>query len=95
MTNPQSLNTQLANAVASIATQQDYLVQVRALTDQARSREISALNKVNDAQKHFDELVAMVKESAPKDTDWKRPVGLPDNAEMTGAVRVDCPVIGL
>ena len=73
----QSLNTQLANAVAAVASAQDYLGRMCGLTACARNRETDARNKVNEAQKHFDELVALVKKSAPRNTDWTRPVGVP------------------
>lgn len=72
-----SLNTQLANAVAAVASAQDNLLRMRELTNHARSNETDALNKVNEAQRHFDALVALVKKSALRDTDWRRPVGLP------------------
>lgn len=69
---PESLNTQLANAVAAVAVANDRLVHTSRLTDHARREETFARNKVNEAQKHFDDLVDMVKKSAPRDTDWKR-----------------------
>ena len=76
----QSLNTQLANAVAAVASAQDYLGRMCELTARARNEETDARNKVNEAQKHFDELVALVKKSAPRGTDWTRPVGVPIDA---------------
>ncbi len=76
----QSLNTQLANAVAAVASAQDYLGRMCELTARARNEEADARNKVNEAQKHFDELVALVKKSAPRGTDWTRPVGVPIDA---------------
>jgi chemotaxis regulatin CheY-phosphate phosphatase CheZ len=69
-----SLNTQLANAVADIARAQDNLERVAQLASEACKRETEALNEVNKAQKHFDALVAEVKKSAPRDTNWRRPV---------------------
>jgi len=33
--------------------------------------ETDALNRVNEAQKHFDSLVAQVKKSAPRGSDWR------------------------
>lgn len=66
-----SLNTQLANAVAAVASAQDYFLRMRELTAQAQRNETDALNKVNQAQRHFDALVAEVKKSAPRDTDWR------------------------
>ena len=78
--NSPSLNTQLANAVAAVASAQDYLAHMRELTGHARNNEADALNKVNEAQRHFDALVAEVKKSAPRETDWRRPVGQPVEA---------------
>lgn len=75
-----SLNTQLANAVAAVASAQDYYRRMHELANQARRDESAALNKVNEAQRHFDALVAEVKKSAPRDTDWRRPIGLPAGA---------------
>lgn len=73
-----SLNTQLANAVAALASAQDYYRRMHDLANQARREETAALNKVNEAQRHFDALVVEVRKSAPLDTDWRRPVGLPE-----------------
>lgn len=78
--NSPSLNTQLANAVAAVASAQDHLASMRELTAHARRNETHALNKVNEAQRHFDALVAEVKKSAPRETDWRRPVSLPAEA---------------
>lgn len=68
-----SLNTQLSNAVAAVASAQDHLTIMTQRVDAARREETDALNKVNEAQRHFDELVAMVKKSAPRNTEWRRP----------------------
>jgi hypothetical protein len=50
------------------------------LTARARRDETDARNKVNEAQKHFDELVALVRKSAPRDTDWTRHFVVPVDA---------------
>ena len=76
----QSLNTQLANAVAAVATAQDNLQRMTEIANSARREETDARNRVNEAQKHFDALVAEVKKSAPRDTCWRQPVGLPAGA---------------
>lgn len=73
-----SLNTQLANAVAALAQANDNLRHMQDLTQRAWREETDAINRVNEAQRLFDALVAEVKKSAPRDTDWKRPVGMPD-----------------
>lgn len=72
-----SLNTQLANAVAEVAAAQDQLAIMSDRMDRARREESIARNNVNAAQQHFDKLVAEVKKSAPRDTEWKRPLGIP------------------
>jgi len=72
-----SLNTQLANAVAEVARAQDHLRHMSDRVALARRDETDALNKANEAQRFFDALVAEVKKSAPRDTDWRRPAGQP------------------
>ena len=72
-----SLNTQLANAVVDVAAAQDHLRHMSDRVATARRDETDAMNKVNEAQRHFDALVAEVKKSAPRDTDWRRPASLP------------------
>ncbi len=67
-----SLNTQLADAVATVAQAHDYLNRMRDLHARALRDETDAINKVREAQQHFDALVAEVKKSAPRDTDWKK-----------------------
>jgi hypothetical protein len=66
-----NLNTQMANAIAAVATAQDYLDRMRKATAQARREEAIAVNRVNDAQRNFDALVAEVKKSAPIETHWQ------------------------
>ena len=68
-----SLNTLLADAVANVAVANDSLAKRRETTRAARIEEAAAINHANEMQKKFDELVMMVKKSAPHDTDWKRP----------------------
>lgn len=67
-----SLNTQLANAVADVAKAQDHLKRMTDRSAAARREEVDAINKVNEAQRHFDALVAEAKKTAPRDTDWRR-----------------------
>lgn len=77
---PLSLNDQLANAVAAVAVANDRLARTADITAQARREETAALNELNRAQKHFDDLVATVKKSAPHGSDWRRPASFPTNA---------------
>lgn len=74
----ESLNTQLANAVGALASANDRLARTRSVLDDARREECAAHNEVNSAQKRFDELVALVRKSAPINTDWRRPPGQPE-----------------
>lgn len=74
---PESLNTQLFNAVAAVAAANDRHARMREMTAQALREETAALNALNEAQARFDGLVAEVKKSAPRDSDWKRPRGVP------------------
>lgn len=67
-----SLNAMLADAVAACATANDLLVSRQAILAEAKRAETDAINRVNEAQKQFDELVALVKKEAPRDTDWQR-----------------------
>lgn len=70
-----SLNTQLADAVAAVAAvarAQDHLHQRMQQTASAQREETEAIKSVNEAQQHFDRLVAEVKKSAPRDTLWRR-----------------------
>ena len=72
MTEP-SLNQQLYNATAALAEANENLRLKRGAVDNARRGETHAMNAVNEAQKKFDALVALVKKGAPSDSDWKRP----------------------
>jgi len=76
-----SLDVQLSNAVAALAQAQDYLTRARVQVSRARSEETAAINRVNEAQRHFDALVAEVKKTAPSDTDWRRPAQQEGGAE--------------
>ena len=64
-----SLNAMLADAVAACATENDNLAQKRSFLSDASRAETEAINRVNEAQKQFDELVALVKKEAPRNTD--------------------------
>jgi len=67
-----SLNNDLANAVAALATANDRLRTAQARASSARGEETEATNAANEAQKSFDALVTMVKKTAPPGTDWTR-----------------------
>ena len=74
---PQSLNTQLANAVATVARANDYLARASEEAGKSRREEAAARIAVNEAQDQFDSLVALVKKTAPRDTVWRQMRGQP------------------
>lgn len=65
-----TVNTQLANAAARLHVANERLASASQRTYAARREETAALNEVNEAQKHFEELVAFVRGQAPRDTGW-------------------------
>lgn len=59
-----NLESELAEAVAQLRAAED--------REAMASRETTAWrNKVNEAQKKFDELVREIRATAPRSTDWK------------------------
>ena len=44
---------------------------------EASSDRTNAANRLNEAQKKFDAVIADMKKSAPRDSDWNRPKGYP------------------
>lgn len=72
-----SLNQLLYDAVCALAVANANHATAVRRTSEARSAECTALNAVHAAQKEFDRLTALVKAEAPRDSDWKRPPGMP------------------
>lgn len=70
-----SLNSLLAKAVDALHEATEFHQQKASAAQFARNEETNALNRVNEAQKKFDELVALVKKEAPRSSDWRRPPG--------------------
>lgn len=48
------------------------LAECTARSRDARNSETDALNRLNEAQKAFDEYVVALKKNAPTESDWKR-----------------------
>lgn len=69
--------TTLDEAIVELNKAVEEYVLCDRLLGEARSRHTSALNRVNKAQKQFDDLVFAVRKAAPRDTDWKRQPGVP------------------
>ncbi len=66
----QSLNQQMADAVSAFAAANDNLETARCYLSDARRQETDAIDRVNETQKKLDELIAVLKKEAPRDTDW-------------------------
>jgi hypothetical protein len=62
--------SELANELTEATVE---LIDAEKIESQARSVTCSAKNRVNKAQKVFDEFVDGMRKSAPRNTDWKRP----------------------
>ena len=75
--NVDPLNKQLYDAVADLARASDHHAVCANRVDEARAAETAAMNAVNEAQKRFDAIVAEVKKQSPRQSDWRRPPGLP------------------
>ena len=71
-----SINSDMNQAIIDLDTafQQHAMASKR----QAESRKelIAAMNRVNDAQKRVDALVAELKKLTPPGSDWNRPQGI-------------------
>lgn len=65
-----SLGQGLEQAIAELAAAQATLEDAARATAIARSTECTCLNRVNDAQKEVDEMVAAIKAKAHIDSDW-------------------------
>ena len=65
-----SLNREIDDAIVAFANAKDHLDATRITLSRARNQETDAINRVNEAQKKLDELIAVLKKEAPRDTDW-------------------------
>lgn len=66
-----SINSEMDAAIVELAIAGDVLEIASTRVQQARQAETSAINRVNNAQKRIDELVTCIKNSAPRNTDWR------------------------
>jgi hypothetical protein len=62
-------------AAARVLAATEALAKAQAEVAAARSVETTCINRLNQAQKNLDDLVAGLKKNAPRDSDWRRPVG--------------------
>jgi len=63
----------LTEAVKELEEASRLLIDCQSATSVARGRETDALNRVNQAQKRVDGILADAKKAAPHGTDWRRP----------------------
>lgn len=64
------MSNKLQDAIIELDNAREAHDSARAEAKQASSREISARNRLNDAQKAFDAAVAEIKKDAPWDSNW-------------------------
>lgn len=63
---------ELDQALACLNEARDRYSRAKEELDAARSAETSALNKLNDAQKRFDQVVELVRDKPEWGSDWHR-----------------------
>jgi chromosome segregation ATPase len=67
------LNTaKIAATIEKVKSLQDAHAIAERETSAARSTETRLLNELNAAQKELDEMLAALRASAPRESDWKR-----------------------
>ena len=76
----------LADLACDVAKATTALADAERETSFARSRETSARNDLNAAQRAFDAAVAEVRKAAPRDSDWARCQSKPVIEIVRGAV---------
>lgn len=57
----------------ALKTAQEDYEEAKGRAEYARREETNCLNRLNEAQKAFDEAVSALKLDAPYGSDWKRP----------------------
>ena len=80
-----SINHDLDKAIIDLAEANGRLAMAEDNLREAQHSETAALNSVNQAQKRIDELMAGLKKSASRKTDWRREPGLPVATREHGA----------
>ena len=71
-----SINSDMNQAIIDLDTAIQRHAMARKRESEARNETCAAINRVNDAQKRVDALVAELKKLAPRDSDWNRPQGI-------------------
>lgn len=67
-----SINSEMSEAINELSAANEYFAAARCRTADARRAETALLNRVNDAQKKLDALIANIKKGAPYESDWRR-----------------------
>jgi hypothetical protein len=62
----------MARALEEVQSAGEELIRATAILSSARSSECAATNRLNQAQKTFDDLVTSMRTSAPQGSDWRR-----------------------
>jgi len=61
----------MQEAIEELETASALLMKCQAATSTARNAETTAINRVNEAQKRVDTLIADMKKAAPQGSDWR------------------------
>jgi chromosome segregation ATPase len=64
--------TKIAATIEKVKSLQDQHAKAERETSAARSTETRLLNALNEAQKELDTMLAALRASAPRESDWKR-----------------------
>lgn len=68
----QTMQGAMSEAITEVAQYTERLLIMGEQTNRARRDETDCRNRLNQAQKKVDELIATLKKQAPRDSDWKR-----------------------
>jgi hypothetical protein len=72
MSDPTDFAKLLALHAAEVAAAGEEYAACVEQTATARIAETTALNRLNEAQRQLDKIVAQMRKEAPRDSDWKR-----------------------
>ena len=76
-----SINSDMNQAIIDLDTAVQRHAMASKREAESRKELIAAMNRVNDAQKRVDALVAELKKLTPRDSDWNRSRGNESTAE--------------
>ncbi|MFN8758864.1 MAG: hypothetical protein ACK5XA_08650 [Tagaea sp.] len=72
MSEPTDFAKLLALHAAEVATATKRYAECLEQTSAARRAETNALNRLNEAQRQLDKIIAQMRKESPRDSDWQR-----------------------